>query len=130
MKAVRRRHIVMAFVFMLAGALALWFQKPALYLTAAALGRSPYCSLSNILAAPANFHRFSDYGRRYVARRCRRVLESPDLARWETPLGTFWRPAAGDSHFLAEVIEQSLQIYGTGKQAVQPGDVVFDCGRT
>jgi FkbM family methyltransferase len=49
--------------------------------------------------------------------------------RWETAFGPFWIPKGADPRFLSGVLaEQVRDVYGKGKHAVQPGDIVLDCG--
>ena len=50
------------------------------------------------------------------------------FARWDTPQGSFWMPAATGADLLYDLAEQQRNIYGTGEMAVHSGDVVLDCG--
>ncbi len=47
---------------------------------------------------------------------------------WDTPDGRYWIPEGSDYVLPYNLAEQKRQIYGTGERAVQPGDVVLDCG--
>jgi FkbM family methyltransferase len=49
--------------------------------------------------------------------------------RWATRFGEFWIPKGANPRFLSGVLaEQVREVYGKGPQAVQPGDIVVDCG--
>lgn len=47
---------------------------------------------------------------------------------WETSMGRFWIPARNDGTLTDNLAEQATKVYGEGKDGVQPGDVVLDCG--
>jgi len=50
------------------------------------------------------------------------------FSRWQTPLGSFWVPAASKGDVMYDLGEQERDIYGTANSRVHPGDIVFDCG--
>jgi FkbM family methyltransferase len=54
--------------------------------------------------------------------------EYKGLELYSTPDGNYWAP--GGSHYVLpfNLAEQAIQIYGKGPRAVQPGDIVLDCG--
>jgi FkbM family methyltransferase len=47
---------------------------------------------------------------------------------FQTPHGKWWIPAGDDYVLPFNLAEQARDIYGSGEQAVRPGDVVLDCG--
>ena len=47
---------------------------------------------------------------------------------WETPKGRFWLPKHQQDLLSSLLAEQEENIYGSGAQAVQAGDIVLDCG--
>jgi FkbM family methyltransferase len=47
---------------------------------------------------------------------------------FQTPHGKWWIPAGDDYVLPFNLAEQARDIYGSGAQAVRPGDVVLDCG--
>lgn len=47
---------------------------------------------------------------------------------FQTPYGKWWIPAGDDYVLPFNLAEQARDIYGSGAQAVRPGDVVLDCG--
>jgi FkbM family methyltransferase len=47
---------------------------------------------------------------------------------WETPRGRYWVPKGFDYNLHFYLAEQERRTYGTGAQAVRPGDIVLDCG--
>ena len=62
-------------------------------------------------------------------RKANRLLrEDGDLQEWDTPRGRFWMPKGSAAAEPLVLAEQENEIYGKGPRAVQPGDVVLDCG--
>jgi FkbM family methyltransferase len=47
---------------------------------------------------------------------------------WQTPHGRYWIPKGSDYVLPFNLAEQERKIYGTGARAVQPDDIVLDCG--
>jgi FkbM family methyltransferase len=47
---------------------------------------------------------------------------------WQTPHGPYWIPEGSDYVLPFNLAEQERKIYGTGARAVQPNDIVLDCG--
>jgi FkbM family methyltransferase len=62
------------------------------------------------------------------AKASRAIAFDGDLQLWETPSGRFWIPPITVKKFALVLAEQEAGIYGRGPRAVQPGDVVIDCG--
>lgn len=54
--------------------------------------------------------------------------EAEGLELWQTPRGKFWMPSGSVKEVLYDLAEQENGIYEMGQHAVQPGDVVLDCG--
>ena len=46
----------------------------------------------------------------------------------DTPYGTLWAPMSERSNIVSNIGEQERGFYGTGRQGVQAGDIVLDCG--
>jgi FkbM family methyltransferase len=93
-----------------------------------AVGRSPYCPMANAVEADRNAQLQNQYKDEIL--RSSKVIEK-DPAGYhlvETPHGRWWIPAGNDFVLPWNLAEQQRQVYGTGEQAVKPGDVVLDCG--
>ena len=63
-----------------------------------------------------------------IRKALRLLREEGDLQQWDTPRGRFWMPRGSVAMEPLVLAEQENQIYGSGPRAVQPGDVVLDCG--
>jgi FkbM family methyltransferase len=104
------------------------FYPPFRLLGMKAVGRSPYCPMSNALAADRNFQ---DQVRRHnEILRASKVVEK-DPAGYhlvETAHGRWWIPEGDDFVLPWNLAEQEREVYGTGDRAVKQGDVVLDCG--
>ena len=93
-----------------------------------ALGRSPLCSYSEALD--------SLQVREGLAKILAEITKSSRIAEkdqdgfwlWETPQGNFWAPGDDDETLLFNLAEQEAETYSTRENAVQPGDIVLDCG--
>jgi len=77
-------------------------------------------SVDSVLAIRASTER--------IRKASRLLQEDGDLQQWDTPRGRFWMPRASASLEPLVLAEQENEIYGKGPRAVQPGDVVLDCG--
>jgi len=89
-----------------------------------ARSRTGACSLPESLASVA-ITRAQIEGMerlRAASRIIRRGAEGLDLH--ETPRGTYWSPRGSESALYSQLAEQERNIY----RALQPGDVVLDCG--
>ena len=53
-----------------------------------------------------------------------------DFQLWDTPEGQYWMPAGNRQNFWVSVhlAEMNRKIYMSGKQTINPGDIVIDCG--
>jgi len=91
------------------------------------LGRGSHCSLAQAMASWRHTEALRAAKDRILAA-SRRVKEEANFTQWETPYGLFWIPIGNDYVLPFNLAEQELKIYGTGEQAVRPGDVVLDCG--
>lgn len=115
-------------VVLAAGIAAGYSYAPARLFAIKALGRAPQCPMSNALAAQENIKLQIRYKDEILA--ASRLLEKDPAGfhLWETPMGRWWIPNGDDWMLPFNLAEQKRQIYGTGPQDVQRGDVVLDCG--
>ena len=99
--------------------------KPRLALLGA-LDRTGGCSFSDALNS-AYYQRDLDAVRDRIAGASRIVQQDGDINLVDTPAGRWW--VNQDDRSLTFLLsEQQHQIYGTGIEGVQQGDVVLDCG--
>ncbi len=92
------------------------------------LGRSPVCPLANALQAERNA-RIQIAFKDEILQASKKLETDPaGYHLWETPDGRYWIPEGSDYVLPFNLAEQKRQIYGAGDRAVQPGDVVLDCG--
>jgi FkbM family methyltransferase len=123
----RSRILKVVAVVLLAGA-AVYFYPPLRLGALVMLGRSPVCPFSQAVKSGENLRRQIEI-KDAILKGTRLVEKDPggfDL--WDTPKGRFWFPKGGDYVLPFELAEQERKIYGTGEQAVRPGDTVLDCG--
>lgn len=92
------------------------------------LGRSPDCPLKRAVKCEDHVRRLKEVKDQILA--ASRLIETDPtgFVHWETPKGRFWIPAGSDYVLPFNLSEQENNIYGTGEQAVQAGDIVLDCG--
>lgn len=99
---------------------------PVRALGAYAAGESGGCGLTAMIQAPIRswkLQRSMDMSRSGI----KMVEEAPDgFSRWETPLGPLWCPPKNTPAFA--VGEQLAEVYTEGEMALQPSDIVLDCG--
>lgn len=104
------------------------FYPPARLLAIAAVGRSSVCPLSSALKSQGNLRdqiRYKDQ----ILSASRLIEEDPKgFELWETPEGRYWIPKGSRWVLPFNLAERKRKIYGSGDQAVQPGNVVLDCG--
>jgi FkbM family methyltransferase len=116
-------------VVLVAGAAAAGhFYPPVRLLAEKAAGRSPACPLYSAVAAAENLKQQIRYKDEIL--KASRLVESDPAGfhLFETPHGRWWIPAGDDFVLPFNLAEQQREIYGSGDQAVRPGDVVLDCG--
>lgn len=94
-----------------------------------AMGRASRCPMQKAV------HSFDTVARRVEIRhqldRDKRLLAKDDAAglhQWDTTMGRYWVPARNDETLTDNLAEQATSVYGDGKDGVQPGDIVLDCG--
>jgi FkbM family methyltransferase len=92
-----------------------------------ALGRTSRCPYTK---AVKSFDTVAD--RQKIERRLqqerRLIAKDASYHQWETSMGRYWVPARNDDTLLLNLAEQATKVYGDGRDGVQPGDVVLDCG--
>lgn len=113
----------------LAAAAAAIYYHPPFRLGALALaGRSPECPLSQAIRSAAHARELMKVKDRILAASRELEKDPAGFHLWDTPKGRYWVPAGSDYALPFNLAEQELKIYGAGERAVQPGDVVLDCG--
>ena len=105
-----------------------YFYPPVRLFAEKAVGRGTGCPLGQALDADRNIKLQIRLNGEIV--RASRLLEKDPAGYhlFQTPKGRWWVPAGDDYVLPFDLAEQARQIYGTGKDAVQPGDVALDCG--
>jgi FkbM family methyltransferase len=93
-----------------------------------AAGRSPVCPLDHALKANENEKLQLQYKDRILYASKLIEKDPAGFHLWDTPHGRWWIPQGDDFMLPFNLAEQQRQIYGTGDQTVQPGDIVLDCG--
>jgi FkbM family methyltransferase len=91
-----------------------------------AAGRSEGCSFEDTIHGHDLLVRMDQVGRK-IGAASHVVQRDGNFELVETPRGRYWT-AANDRFLKYTLAEQELEIYGSGSRAVQPGDVVLDCG--
>jgi FkbM family methyltransferase len=109
-------------------AAAAWFVAPVRLSAIVLLRRNSVCPWKQALKA-------ADNERRQIAIKDRILYASKLLENdpkgfhlWQTPHGRYWIPMGSDYVLPFNLAEQERKIYGTGARAVQPDDIVLDCG--
>ena len=92
-----------------------------------AAGRSGACDLQHALDIQEHFKKETAVKDRILAG-SKKVQTDGQFELWETPYGPFWIPEGSKYVLPFNLAEQEMKIYGTGDQAVKPGDVVLDGG--
>ena len=108
-------------------ALAFLYVTPFRLAALVAVGRAGQCPLDQALAIPKHFEEERAIKDRILAA-SKKIKTDENFELWETPYGPFWIPAGSKYVLPFNLAEQEMQIYGTGDQAVHPGDVVLDGG--
>jgi len=107
---------------------AFYIYPPVRFLALKAVGRSPYCPLSNAIDARINEKSQERYYND-ILKASHLVEKDPaGYHLWDTPRGRWWIPAGNDFVLPYNLAEQQRQVYGTGDFAVRPGDIALDCG--
>ncbi|MGH9631402.1 MAG: FkbM family methyltransferase, partial [Bryobacteraceae bacterium] len=104
------------------------FYPPARLSALALAGRSPNCPFSQAVKSHANLQDQIDTKDRILA--ASKLIETDEqgFEHWQTPRGRYWIPGESRYSLHFNLAEMERRIYGTGPQAVQPGDIVLDCG--
>jgi FkbM family methyltransferase len=125
-----RGRKVLLFVLLLVAALGLayYYYPPARAFAMVAAGRSPACPLANAVKADANAREQIRLKDEILAASRRLEKDLAGFELWQTPMGRYWIPEGSQYVLPWNLAEQKRKIYGTGNQAVQPGDIVLDCG--
>lgn len=120
--------MVKRFILVLVLILALTLAVPALrYPALALLGFGNGCTVSRAAAIRREKKELEAVKDRLLAKQ-KLVRKDAQLELWDTPHGQFWTPEGSEFILPFNLAEQETEIYGTGRRAVQPGDVVLDCG--
>jgi FkbM family methyltransferase len=111
---------------LLAGGALLW--EPARLAGLVLIGRSPHCPFRQAVASTGHLSRLIETKDRILAASRQLEVDPDGFRHWETPMGRFWLPPGNDWMLPFNLAEQEHHVYGSGRHAVQPGDVVLDCG--
>ena len=105
-----------------------YFYPPVRLFAEKAVGRGAGCPLGQALDADRNIKlQIQIHGE--ILRGSRLLEKDPaGYHLFQTPKGRWWVPAGDDYVLPFDLAEQARQVYGTGKDAVQPGDIALDCG--
>lgn len=105
-----------------------YFYPPVRLFAIKAVGRSPVCPMDQALKAAENLRLQTHYKDQILA--ASKLIEKDPAGYhlWDTPRGRWWIPEGDDWVLPFNLAEQERKIYGVGEQAVQPGDIVLDCG--
>jgi FkbM family methyltransferase len=105
-----------------------YFYPPIRLFAEKAVGRGTGCPLGQALEADRNIKLQARIAGEIL--RGSRLLESDPAGYrlFQTPKGRWWVPVGDDYVLPFDLAEQARQVYGTGKDAVQPGDIALDCG--
>ena len=94
----------------------------------AAAGRSPMCSVGDLMVGANTRYRLGETAQE-MRSRCQTIeQDEAGFDLWETPLGAFWIPAGNGWPLQVLVAQQLVEDYGNRDQGVQQGDIVLDCG--
>ncbi|MBZ5591497.1 MAG: FkbM family methyltransferase [Acidobacteriia bacterium] len=92
-----------------------------------ALGRASRCPFQKAVKSYDTIAGRQKIERRLFQER-RLVAKDSSYHQWETSMGRYWVPARNDDTLVLNLAEQATKVYGEGRDGVQPGDVVLDCG--
>src|SRR5271169_1384476 len=92
-----------------------------------ALGRTSRCPFQKAVRSFDTNLRRKNAGRQLNHEK-RLMAKDASFHQWETPMGRYWVPARNDDTLVLNLAEQATKVYGDGRDGVQPGDVVLDCG--
>ena len=104
------------------------FYPPARLFALAAAGRSSICPLAAAVKSRRNLADQLRNKDRILAASHMVQQDAGGFELWQTPYGSYWVPKGSRWVLPFNLAERERHIYGTGDQAVQPGNVVLDCG--
>ncbi len=94
-----------------------------------AAGLSPGCSVGEALNTYRENRREYERVASSIAALCSTVRTDGDgYVLWRSPDGEYWMPGSYAGLLPHLLSEQRRHVYGAGRNGVQPGDVVLDCG--
>jgi FkbM family methyltransferase len=105
-----------------------YFYPPLRLFAEKAAGRGPACPMYNALQAAENLKKQIRYKDEILKASTLLETDPAGYHLFQTPHGRWWIPAGDDWVLPFNLAEQARAIYGTGEYAVEPGDVVLDCG--
>ena len=100
---------------------------PFRYATWVLFGRSKVCPIALAIRCRSNEETLMAAKDR-ILRASQLVSKDQELELWNTPRGRYWIPKGNRFVLPFNLAEMEAHIYGTGAHAVQPGDIVLDCG--
>ena len=92
-----------------------------------ALGRASRCPFQKAVSSRDTLVRRRNIERRLNQEK-RLIAKDASFHQWDTSMGRYWVPARNDDTLVLNLAEQGTKVYGEGRDGVQPGDVVLDCG--
>ena len=125
------RMIIAALVGLLILVLCGLYYPPILVIGYALIGRSPVCSIFQAFRSAQTSFRHHQLESAYLSSgNLFRLSESDSMgfSQWGTPEGNYWIPEGNDKVLRVLTAQQRSDIYGIGRNGVQPGDIVLDCG--
>lgn len=120
------KTLIMVGLLAHAYALAVYLYPPLFPATLVVVGRASLCpTVDAVLGSHQRYRLF--LAAKETNEQISMIRSDPaGYALWRTPIGDFWVP---DKSALAVLVaQQVVDDYGAGNRAVQPGDVVLDCG--
>jgi FkbM family methyltransferase len=101
---------------------------PAGYALKALSNPEGACSIAQAMRIDAHKRELTEAKDRILAAQKLIRTDESGLELYSTAYGEFWAPKGSKYILPFNFAEQAIQIYGTGAQGVQKGDIVLDCG--
>jgi FkbM family methyltransferase len=112
----------------LCAAAALFLFAPVRMAGLAAAGRGSGCTIARALEIESHKRKLTTAKDNILRSSKLMRVDERGLEQYQTPYGVFWSPKGSKYVLPFNLAEQEIEIYGSGAQAVQKGDVVLDCG--
>ncbi|MBX9602892.1 MAG: FkbM family methyltransferase [Bryobacteraceae bacterium] len=122
------RVLKLGLLLIVVAAVAARFYPPVRHAALQLAGRSSICSFEDAVSAHSGYQRQVAIKDRILHASRRLEVDPEGRALWETPEGRYWVPSGSELQLPWLLAEQERRIYGDGSHAVQPGEIVLDCG--